>query len=179
MSVKGIIMKLETKRLELSTFREEDKERLVELLNDERITSVTTIPYPYSLEDASNFLEHIEELKKEGTVNLAIRLKETGELIGGIGLYNDEKHKRAMAGYWLTPSYWSQGIMTEALKRMIEYGFSEMGLIRIEAHHVGHNSASGKVMEKAGMIKEGHFRSHIIRDGVVHDSIHYAILKDD
>ena len=172
-------MKLETKRLEISSYREEDKPRLVELLNDERITSMTTVPFPYSMEDADKFFEHIQELKEEGTVNLAIRLKETGQLIGGIGLYKNEKHKRAMAGYWLTPKYWGQGLMTEALKCMIDYGFSEMGLIRIEAHHVGVNLGSGRVMEKAGMVKEGHFRSHIIRDGIVHDSIHYAILKDD
>ncbi len=172
-------MKLETKRLLLSPIVESDKERLVELLNDRLVTSTTSgIPSPYTLESAEAFLKNVEEKKEQGDVQLAIRLKETGELIGGIGLHAELNHRRAMAGYWLTPAYWGKGIMTEALKRMIDYGFSEMDLIRIEAHHMSHNAASGKVMEKAGMEKEGHFRSHIIKDGEILDSVHYAIIKE-
>lgn len=171
-------MKLFTERLELSPLTKEDRKRLVELLNDKRITDTTSaIPSPYTMEDADAFLKIVEDKKALGDVQLAIRLKESGELIGGIGLHASLAHKRAMAGYWLTPSYWGKGIMTEALKRMIEYGFSEMGLIRIEAHHMAKNPASGKVMEKAGMEKEGYFKSHLIKDGEILDTVHYAILS--
>ncbi len=171
-------MKLETERLILSSYTEDDKPRLVELLNDKRVTSTTSgIPSPYSMADADWFYGKMEERGAEGDVQLAIRLKQTGQLIGGIGLHASLAHKRAMAGYWLTPAHWGKGFMTEALVRMIEYGFKEMDLIRIEAHHMAQNSASGKVMVKAGMEKEGYFKSHIIKDGEILDSVHYAIIR--
>lgn len=171
-------MKLETPRLVLSSYTEKDKVRLVELLNDKLVSATTSgIPSPYSMKDADFFYQKMKERKAAGDVQLAIRLKQSGELIGAIGLHTSLVHKRAMAGYWLTPSHWGKGLMTEALIRMIEYGFKEMDLIRIEAHHMAKNVASAKVMLKAGMEKEGYFRSHIIKDGEILDSVHYAIIK--
>jgi len=82
-------------------------------------------------------------------------------------------------GYWIGKSYWGKGYCTEAARRLIKYGFEELKLNRIFAHFMTGNPASGRVMEKAGMIYEGHLRQHVKKWDVVQDLKIYAILKDE
>ena len=69
--------------------------------------------------------------------------------------------------------------MTEALTRVIDFAFDELGLNRIEGDHFVENPASGRVMEKSGMKKEGYARQKYCKEGVFHDAVLYAVLKSD
>jgi len=104
----------------------------------------------------------------------------TGEIIGTIGfMWIQNDNSSAEVGYSLSRDYWNKGIMTEALKAVIEYGFSFLNLNRIEAQHETTNPASGAVMRKCHMQKEGTLRSRLMNKGKFVDVDLYAILKKD
>lgn len=82
-------------------------------------------------------------------------------------------------GYVLAEDYWGQGLITEAIKRIIQFGFDNIKLNRIEAVHFMENEASGMAMVKAGMLYEGTLRKGIFAKGKFWDVKQYAIIKDD
>ena len=107
-----------------------------------------------------------------------IVLKETGRVIGTIGfMWIQPDYASAEVGYSLSRQYWNQGYMTEALARVIRYGFEEMRLNRIEAQHELTNPASGAVMRKCGMTKEGTLRQRLLNKGRFVDVDLYSILR--
>ena len=85
----------------------------------------------------------------------AIRLKETGRLIGII-LYYDVKDNACEIGYGIGSDYWNCGYGTEAVKRFLEYCFEDLGLNKVYASYFTGNDSSRKIMEKCGM-KYDHF----------------------
>ena len=106
--------------------------------------------------------------------------KKTGRLVGTIGYMNyDMDNASVEIGYSLAKWMWNGGYMTEALRRVIDYTFDAMDINRIEAQHELDNPASGRVMEKCGMRKEGVLRQRLYNKGKFVDVALYAILKDD
>ena len=83
----------------------------------------------------------------------------------------------AEVGYSLARSQWNRGIMTEALRAVLGYGFSTLRLNRIEAMHEVDNPASGAVMRKCGMTYEGTAREADWNNQGLCDTVHYAILR--
>ena len=81
--------------------------------------------------------------------------------------------------YVLNRKFWNKGYMMEVVKRVIHFGFSELGLHRIYATLAPENVASARVLEKAGMRREGHLREHRYIKGEWRDSLLYAILESD
>ena len=170
---------LETERLILNKHTMSDAPKVAELAGHKKIYETTlAIPHPYSEEQA---VEWIKKLQSPETKihEFAIRLKETGELIGGIGLMPTDSHPRAELGYWMGVPFWGQGFCTEAATRMLEYGFTEMERHRIMATHDIDNPASGAVMKKIGMTYEGTLRDHYYKDGKYRTNAVYSILKDE
>ena len=142
-------LNLETKRILLRSFELSDGPRVKKLAGDKSIADTTlNVPHPYK-----------DEMAEE--INCAIILKPIQELIGAIGLTIDKRFNRAELGYWVGKEYWNQGYCTEASKIILKYGFYELSLHRIIATHIIRNPASGKVMEKIGMKKEGILREHV------------------
>ena len=172
---------LETERLILRTPAPGDARALQKAINYPEIAATTTnIPHPYDIGDARHWIEESRPKDDGNFVNCIILLKETGELVGGIGFSSvSRKHHRAEIGWWCTVDHWGKGIATEAARRMIQYGFEELGFERIYATCMIHNPASARVMEKVGMIFEGTCREDVIKDGKPIDLHHYAILKGD
>lgn len=105
--------------------------------------------------------------------------RETGDLVGIVSLHIQRVHDRAELGYWIGKPYWMRGYATEAARALIGFGFRDLGLHRIFAHHFARNPASGRVMEKAGMKCEGLRRGAVKKGGVYEDIVEYAILRDD
>ena len=104
----------------------------------------------------------------------------SGEPIGTIGLYMySKKHKRAEIGYDLMKEYWGNGYITEAVKTLLDYGFNELDLVRIEATVDSENGASIRVLEKNGFQHEGIRRKRFHYNGKWHDEELYAKLKTD
>ena len=99
-------------------------------------------------------------------------------MIGAIGLEVNKEDHNAELGYWLGREFWNQGYCTEAAKSVIEFGFETVGLRRIASEHMARNPASGKVMQKAGLTREGLRRKHVRKWGVFEDVVVYGILSD-
>lgn len=172
---------LETKRLLLRPFFPSDAEVQQILANDREIAANTrTIEFPYPEGAALKWIEQHADMWKNGkSAIFAICLKSTGELTGAIGLEISEQDQNAELGYWIGRDYWGQGICSEAAREVVRFGFETLAVNKIHAHHMTRNPASGRVMEKIGMKKEGLLRSHIRKWGVFEDVAFYGILRTD
>lgn len=169
---------LETERLLLRPFTLADAPRVFELACVPEVAATAlNIPHPYPEPLAAEWIaKHPSEAKK-GMHVFALTRKPDGLLIGGISLGITHRHHRAELGYWLGLPYWNQGYATEAVRRLIAWGFTEHKLNRIFAQHFAGNPASGRVMQKAGMTLEGVLRDCIQKDDVYHDTPMYSILR--
>ena len=111
---------------------------------------------------------------------LAVVLRSENQLIGTVTLaLNPHERRHAAFSYLFHPSYWGQGYATEAMRRLIDFGFAELNLHRVEDACDTRNHASARVMEKLGMRREGHLRETIWKDGEWHDEYLYAVLVQD
>ncbi|ARC86365.1 acetyltransferase family protein [Clostridium argentinense CDC 2741] len=150
--------------------------------NDSEITKFLSWKPHSSVEDTKEILgQWVNEYKDNNIYNWVIELKEIGEVIGSICIVKlDEKNYSCEVGYCISRMYWNKGIMSESLKAVIDYLFSEIEFNRIAAKHDTNNVASGKVMLKSGMKYEGTLRQVEIRDNKeFYDLAVYAILKND
>ena len=129
-------------------------------------------PYPYTLEDAKQFIANAQARKPETFFAIA----SSKEAIGSIGLEigKDVHRYTAELGYWLAEPFWNQGIITEVILKITEYAFEELGLVRIHAEPYANNIASAKVLEKCGFQYEGRLKANAYKDGKVLDSLMYA-----
>lgn len=172
---------IETERLILRPFALEDAARVQLLAGAWEIASVTlNVPHPYEDGMAETWIStHQEQFDAGKLVTLAVTLRESGLLIGAIGLTRHPEFERAEMGYWMGVPYWGQGYCTEAAKAMIRYAFHTLGLHRVCATHLVRNPASGRVMQKAGMTLEGTLRQHVKRWGDYEDLAYYGILANE
>jgi RimJ/RimL family protein N-acetyltransferase len=140
-----------------------------------------TIPHPYPEGAALVWINTHADLWRLGKAAIfAICLREEPDRpIGAIGMHIDAEHEHAEMGYWIDPECWRGGICTEAARRLLAFGFQELGLHRIHAHHLARNPASGRVLQKIGMQREGLFREHVRKWGVFEDAVFYAMLASD
>ena len=133
-------------------------------------------PHPYSLEDATVFLRHVTNEKPQTTFAIAV----PAEAIGCIALQmgRDVHRRTAELGYWLGESYWSRGIMSEAVEEFTRWAFEAFDLDRIYAEPFANNLASARVLEKAGFVCEGRLRASVFKDSKLLDSFLYARVRD-
>jgi len=127
---------------------------------------------------------HANQVSPRHSYDFAIIRTSDQALIGqiGIGAAECRHHGSLDFGYALARQYWGNGYMTEALKTLLRFGFTELGAHRICAECDPSNLASARVMEKAGMRCEAHFRKIRIyagAEGDWHDSLLYAVLDDE
>lgn len=170
---------LETERLVLKSLSAVDAPALSEVANDRRITSVTrSIVHPFLEADAVEWIKMKQE-DPDG-FSFGIFLKPEARLIGQIGLLTIEwSNDVGELGFFVGFDHWGNGYVTEAARRVVRFGFEEIGLNRISAHHIDHNSASGVVLVKIGMQREGVFRQRVKKEGVYEDIVAYALLRDE
>ena len=103
-----------------------------------------------------------------------------GRLIGTISFHSiSEPFERAEVGYAIARPFWGKGYASEALGALLKVAFTTIGLNRVEAHHSIHNPASGRVMEKCGMQREGLLRQYYRANAGFQDANLYSILKKD
>ncbi|MEQ1906075.1 MAG: GNAT family protein [Pirellulaceae bacterium] len=172
---------LTTARFSLVPFALTDAPELQRTINDYEIAMMTRhVDFPYTLEMGEAWLARHEGLWNEGKAAIfAIRQPATGELVGGAGLEICSTDHFAELGYWIARKYWNQGVATEAAAAVVEFGFDQLGLNRIVAHHMTRNPASGRVLEKLGMTREGLLRRHARKWGEFHDVVIFGILAED
>jgi [ribosomal protein S5]-alanine N-acetyltransferase len=172
---------LYSQRLALRPFALSDAPRVTELLQTPEISENTlNFPYPYEEHMAVTWIETLFLNFENGLgFNCAITLRETGELIGTVGLYTSTRHSHAGVGYWLGRDYWNSGYTTEAVSTLFDYGFDVLGLNRIYCDHFVRNPASGRVMQKLGMKHEGTLRQHYRKGDHYEDVATYGLLRDE
>lgn len=100
-------------------------------------------------------------------------------VVGAVGLHMQVQDHSAELGYWVSRQRWNQGVASEAVRRIVEFGFDEIGLHRIFAHHMTINPASGRVLQKAGFRHEGTLRQHVRKYGRYHDIEIYGLLAGE
>jgi RimJ/RimL family protein N-acetyltransferase len=131
-------------------------------------------PHPYTRADARAFIRGSRRMDPECNFAMAVE----GLAVGGIGLHlqGDVERVSAEIGYWLGESFWGRGIATEALGAVTRYGIETYHLTRVFALPFAHNTASCRVLEKAGYRLEGRLRRSAIKDGQIVDQLQYGFV---
>ena len=162
---------METERLIIDPIRAADKEDyFINISHDKKVLETFICRYADTLED-------FDFSSYPGRQDLfAIRLKETGRLIGII-LYFDEKEDSCEIGYGIGSGFWNQGYATEAVGRFLEYLFREKGMHTVYASFFTGNDASRRVMEKCGMTFDRFSEKELPYLGIERDLTYYAIHR--
>lgn len=158
---------------------------LMKYLNDDDIyINTLKIPKDYGRNDALKFLNFSKRQNAKIGMenNLMVQHLDSGEIIGGIGSwikYGISAHKDEI-GYWLGKPHRNKGYTTLVVKTYCHYLFERRpALQRIEAGVFLHNIASQKVLSKSGFSYEGIMRNEALKDGKLHDTAWYSILRKD
>ncbi|HEX8028620.1 MAG TPA: GNAT family N-acetyltransferase [Vicinamibacterales bacterium] len=167
--------------LKLSTIRpwaESDAESLQRHADNREVSKQLRdrFPHPYTIDHARTFLKWASQLD-EPTV-WAIEVG--GEAAGGIGieLHADVERASAEIGYWLGQSLWGRGIVTEALIAVTKAAFRRFEITRLYAVPFADHTASVRVLEKAGYVREGLMRQSAIKDGKIRDQLLLAAYRN-
>ena len=170
---------MQTQRLVLRPFELSDAADVQRLAGDRAIAETTlTVPHPYEDGMAEEWISSQPEKFERGElVNFAIALRETGALVGSVGLTLVSAHSRGELGYWIGKEYWGNGYCTEAARAVVAYGFRALELNRITSSHLTKNPASGRVMQKIGMTHEGHQPRHVRKWDRFEDLDIYGMLS--
>ena len=162
---------METERLIIDPIRAADKEDyFINISHDKKVLETFICRYADTLED-------FDFSSYPGRQDLfAIRLKETGRLIGII-LYFDEKEDSCEIGYGIGSGFWNQGYATEAVGRVLEYLFREKGMHTVYASFFTGNDTSRRVMEKCGMTFDRFSEKELTYLGIERDLTYYAIHR--
>ena len=170
---------LETSRLLLRPLRKEDAADLFSYASDPAVAEYVLWHHHLSLSESKAQIRCARRQYRLGQPgSLALVEKQSGRMIGTIGyMWIDYSARSAEIGYSLSREYWNRGLMTEALEELIRFSFQVLTLNRLEAQHDTRNPASGRVMEKCGMIREGVLRQRLKNKGVYIDTALYSILR--
>ena len=172
---------LRTTRLLLRSFQQADIPTLTRLAGAREIAASTlNIPHPYAEADARSFIAEMENSCRGGYCSVfAITIATSRDLCGAVGLTISPAHQHAELGYWIGVPYWGQGFATEAARAVVAFGFETLRLHRIYAYHFAGNVSSRRVLEKLGMLHEGHSREHIRKWSDFVDLEMYGLLARD
>ena len=171
---------IETERLILRAWKIEDVDDIIEGLNNLNVSKwLADVPYPYTKEDAIDFINYSINNK---LYNFAIVLKSENKVIGGTQLSNiNFRHKTAGGGIWLNEKYQGCGYGSEAFGARIKYAFEVLGLRRLENGYFKNNEKSHKMQLKFGYKDEGVKRKRFISlaTGNVEDEYITGLLKEE
>ena len=163
----------------LRAWRKEDLNNLVKYANNWDVAKNMTdkFPFPYTEEKGKAFIDFAT--KDDPTHVFAIDVD--GQSVGGIGIHpQDDIHKRnAELGYWLAEPFWGLGIISDAIKEMVNFAFETYEIDRVFARPFGTNIASQRVLEKNGFILEGKFEKVLVKNGELLDELIYSIRREN
>ncbi|MEX2395214.1 MAG: GNAT family N-acetyltransferase, partial [Actinomycetota bacterium] len=135
-----------------------------------------SIPHPYPREAATGWIEtHPAAWDAGNQAHFAITVRSEG-VVGAMSLIIAKSQDWAEVGYWVGAPYWGRGYCTEAARLAVDFAFRELGLHRVQGHHLVRNPASGRVMQKIGMQQEGLHRDAVKKWDVYEDIETYGII---
>ncbi|MDO4168929.1 MAG: GNAT family N-acetyltransferase [Lachnospiraceae bacterium] len=173
---------LTTDRLVLRRYRKDDAQQIYQNYgSDPKVNRYITWKPCQTLEGTKDFIEmHLQQYRSnQAFYGWAITFND--EVIGSIGTYHfDEENESCELGYNIGSNYWNQGIATEAVNKVLDFLFQRVGLHKVYASFHEKNTASGRVLEKVGMIYEGTAKEAIKEsDGSYADLIYHCIFQSD
>ena len=169
---------LETERLILRELIEDDAQGILNCFSNEDVLRYYGQNPLTDLEQVKNIIRNFSNNYKEKRgIKWGIERKETEGIIGTIGFHDwSSEHKRAEIAYALLPEYWGNGYATEAVLKVVSYGFTELELTRIGAVVFTENKASNALLEKLGFEKEGVLKNYMYQNNVPYDTNVYSLL---
>ena len=172
---------LTTPRLILRPVRMSDAQDLYEYSRDPQVAQHVLWEAHRSIHQTRAYIRYLlRQYRNAAPGTFAIALRDGGKVIGTIGfMWVQHENRSAEVGYSLSRAYWNRGYMSEALRAVLDFGFTKLNLNRIEAQHECDNPASGHVMKNAGMRHEGTLRERIYNKGRYADVELYAIVRRD
>lgn len=172
---------LTTERLRLRQDEPGDAEDLYAMLSDEETTRYYGSEPYQSLDEAREYIRlRRDDYAERKAIRWGITLKDDNRFIGSCGFRQfDEGFHRAETGYVLNRAYWGKGLMAEAVSAILTYGFTEMGLHRIEAVIDIANERSKNLLLKLGFHYEGNLRQRFVFRGGFEDEHYFGLLRDE
>lgn len=170
---------LETPRLLLRQILTSDAQAMYDWQQDPQVMRFLGRDPDRTLADATTRIDLItRNLRDEEGIMWGLVRRDTGTFIGTAGLWRWVKANRyAEIGYQMASAHWGQGLMTEALRPVVRFGFQRMDLHRIEANTDPDNLASSRILQKLGFQQEARLRENWLYNGVFTDSAIYGLLR--
>ncbi len=169
---------LSTERLILRELTLNDVEDHFTLFSDPQIAEAHGQRPFQKIADSEWFINYYTDaFARKEAIRWGFVLKGETAVIGTCGFHTlSKRHHRAEIGYELHPTYWRQGIASEAIKAILRFGFQEMGLHRIEANVDPNNNASASLLRKLGFKEEGYLRERFYDNGRFVDDWYFSLL---
>jgi ribosomal-protein-alanine N-acetyltransferase len=172
---------LETKRLMLKEISEIDCKDIFEIFSDEDVLKYYDIEPLKTFEEANNLIHLLDRrFKNKKGIRWGIHLKDTNKLVGTCGYQSlNIQSLRAEIGYEMSKDFWGQGLMKEALKAIIDFGFNNLSLNRIQALVESDNKNSIHLLHRIEFCEEGILREYECCKGIFKDLTILSLLKSD
>ena len=163
---------LRTSRLLLRPFTEADTDAIFALQSNPRVLRYWDSPPWSERARAERFIARCGQMEQEGSgARVAIERAADGVFIGWCCLVEwNPDYRSATLGYCLDDSAWGQGFATEAADGLLRWAFDTLDLNRVQSETDARNTASARVLEKLGFVREGMLRENCIVNGEVSDS---------
>ncbi|MFC7680752.1 GNAT family N-acetyltransferase [Paenibacillus sp. GCM10028914] len=170
---------LETERLALRQLRLEDAADIYDYFSMDEVTMFYDLDSFTELKQAEDLIMYWNNrFNNIEAIRWGITLKSEDRIIGTCGFHNwAKKHYKAEIGYELSPNHWNKGYMTEVLEAVINFGFEELELNRIQALIHRDNVNSRKVLEKSNFREEGLLSEYYYKKNRYVDAVIFSILK--
>lgn len=163
----------------LRPWKDEDLNNLVKFANNWNIAKNLTdkFPFPYTEENGKMFIDFAS---KDDPIHI-FAIDIDGQSVGGIGIHpqDDIQKRNAELGFWLAEPFLGLGIITSAIREMVNFAFETYDIDRVFARPFGTNIASQRVLEKNGFILESKFEKVLVKNGVLLDELVYAIRREN
>lgn len=172
-------MVLETERLILRPFEEQDAADLYEYASDSRVGPDAGWPVHKSLEESREIIATVFAAPN----TFALVDKPSGKVIGSAGFV--DRHQALLPapddeiGYALNPTYWGRGLVPEAVRELLRYGFEDLGLASIWCGHYDFNAKSRRVVEKCGFLYRFTGEAYVELMDETRTELHYALTKEE
>lgn len=172
---------LSTDRLSLRQMKMDDAEAVFAFKSDPSVTVCYGQEPHRTIEESRAWLQRrMDDYAIRDSIFWVLTLKDDDEAIGECCLWNfDSSFQCAEIGYELHTKFWYKGLMAEALKAVLAYGFLEMGLHRIEASPLAGNIRSQNLLSKLGFRLEGTLRERHFFQGRFLDQMYFGLLKEE
>lgn len=169
---------LETDRLILRRYREDDIDVMYEIITDERLSKYIKYPNLTKEEELECIREWIREADESSYEKWVIEVRDTCEVVGNIDVNTvNKKHKYCNVGYTIRYDYWGNGYASEALRVVADHLLNESGYNLVECCCNELNKQSSRVMEKAGFKKDGYIANRRLNEDGTYSGVEYYSKK--